>query len=59
MRKEFFDRYSKFGIEPAVLRDIYRFTADDESARSSQKEEDDDVLSTLFLNQMTLIYYGT
>ena len=42
IRKEFFDRYSKFGIEPAVLRDIYRFTADDESARSSQKEEDDD-----------------
>ena len=42
MRKEFFDRYSKFGIEPAVLRDIYRFTTDDESAGSSQKEEEVD-----------------
>ena len=38
MRKDFFDRYSKFGIEPAVLRDIYRFTTNDESAGSSQKE---------------------
>ena len=42
MRKEFFDRYSKFGIEPAVLRDIYRFTTDDESAGSSQKKEEID-----------------
>ena len=42
MCKEFFDRYSKFGIEPAVLRDIYRFATDDESAGSSQKEEEVD-----------------
>ena len=42
MCKEFFDRYSKFGIEPAVLRDIYRFTTDDESTGSSQKEEEVD-----------------
>ena len=51
MRKEFFYRYSKFGIEPAVPRDIYRFTTDDESAGSSQKVEEADK------RQMTLIYY--
>ena len=38
MHKEFFDHDSKFGIEPAILRDIYRFTTGDESTGSSQKE---------------------
>ena len=42
MCKDFFDRYSKFGIEPAVLRDIYCFTTDDESPGSSQKEKEVD-----------------
>ena len=36
------DRYSKFGIETAILRDIYHFFTDDESAGSSQKEEEVD-----------------
>ena len=49
MHKEFFDRYSKFGIDPAILRDIYRFNADDESAGSSQKEDVDKRLVNFIL----------
>ena len=42
MDKEFLDQHSKFGIEPAILRDIYCFTTDDENAGSSQIEEEVD-----------------
>ena len=58
MHKEFFDWCSKFGTEPAVFREIYRFTTDDESAGSCLKEvQVDKRLINFILESNGMIYY--
>ncbi|VDI23114.1 Hypothetical predicted protein [Mytilus galloprovincialis] len=43
VRKTFIDRYTRTGLKPAVLRDMYRFLTNDDTASESSLQENVDI----------------